>query len=133
MNTKPEYIYRLGNRAKDLALTREADYLTGLSFQDEPVGRHFLTLSVENLEKNGFIVRPDAGERINNIWTGEAWIEPNSGESWYFGEGHVSVWHADKLYWDQWYEADKKLKGKPEISEELTFFAQSIVKGGTTS
>ena len=60
MTVKPEYIYRLGSRAKDLALTRESDYLTGLSFQDEPVGRHFLTLSVENLEKNGFIVRPDA-------------------------------------------------------------------------
>jgi len=123
------YIFRLGSRVKDLALTRRADYLTGLSFRNEPFGRYYLALNVTMLEDNGFIVRPDGGQLMTNIMTGEPYIEPNSGEQLEFDEGHVSVWYPNQVYWYAWYQADLANKGKPDISEQLAFFAQAIVKG----
>ena len=124
-----KFIYRLGDREKDLALTRPADHLTGLSFRDQPFGRHFLTLDVSILQANGFMVREDSGQKMTNIWTGEPFIEPNSGEQLTLDQGHVSVWHPDKAYWDSWYQADLQNKGKPDISKQLAYFAEAIVKG----
>jgi len=123
------YVYRLGTREKDLALTRHADYLTGLSFRDEPFGRYYLSLDVSILEENGFTVRPDGKQLMTNIWTNEPYIEPNSGEQLSFDEGHVSVWYPDHDYWLQWYKTDLVNKGKPDISSQLEFFARAIVKG----
>ena len=123
------YIYRLGTREKDLALTRHADYLTGLSFRDEPFGKFYLTMDVSTLEDNGFIIRSDGKQLMTNIWTGEPYIEPNSGEQLEFDEGHVSVWYPNQVYWYSWFQADLANKGNPDISEQLAFFAQAIVRG----
>jgi len=125
---KPEYIYRLGARIKDLALIRPGDYITGISFYNEPFGRDYSKLSVAILEENGFVVRPDGNQLMTDIFTGEPYIEPNSGLQLSFPEGHVSVWYPDKDYWTAWYEADLQNKGNPDISKQLLFFAKAIVQ-----
>jgi hypothetical protein len=123
----PEFIYRLGTRVKDLSLHRYGDYLTGLSFRDEPFGKQYLTLSVKTLLANGFVVRRDGGLPMTVIWNGEPYIEPNSGEHLTFDEGHVSVWHPEKEYFEAWHKADAQNYGKPEVSKQLAFFALAIV------
>ena len=125
---KPEFIYRLGSRIRDLALTRPADYVTTLSFYDEPFGKQYLKLSVAILEENGFIVRTDGDELMADVFTNEPYIEPNSGMQLTFPEGHVSVWYPDKAYWTAWYKADTANKGNPNVSKQLEFFAKAIVK-----
>lgn len=87
----PEFIYRSGERIKDLALFRPLEWLTGLSFRDYPYGVTCLKLNVQTLLINGFVVRFDGGQLITHLWTDEPYIEPNSGERLHFDEGHVSV------------------------------------------
>ena len=103
--------------------------MTGLSFRDTPFGHHYLTLSVDTLKNNGFIVRPDGEQLMTNIWTGEPYIELNSGEQLRFDAGHVSVWYPDHDFWLAWYKADLANKGKLDVSSQLTFFAQAIIEG----
>jgi hypothetical protein len=129
---KPEFIYRLGSRIRDLALTRPADYVTGLSFYDVPFGKQYLKLSVAILEENGFIVRTDADELMADVFTNEPYIEPNSGMQLTFPEGHVSVWHPDKEYWAAWYKADTANKGNQNISKQVEFLAKAIVQEDIT-
>ena len=121
------YIYRLGSKPKDLALTRPADAITGISFSAEPYGKKTLKLSVAILESEGFVVREDGGQKMVNVFTGEPYIEPNSGENLEFPEGHVSVWHPDEAYWKAWHEADLANKNKPDVSSQLLKFAKAIV------
>jgi hypothetical protein len=128
---KPEFIYRLGSHIKHLSLVRPADYITGLSFHHEPFGKQYFRFSVVILEKNGFIVRPDADELMTDIFTDEPYIEPNSGMQLSFPEGHISVWYPDKAYWTTWYEADVANKGNQNLSKQLEFFAKAIVQEDT--
>jgi hypothetical protein len=121
------FIYRTGSKPKDLALTRSADSITGISFSDEPFGKKTLKLSVAILEAEGFIVRRDGGQKMTNVFTGEPYIKPNSGENLEFPEGHVSVWYPDEDYWKAWYEADLANKNKPDVSSQLLKFAKAIV------
>jgi hypothetical protein len=124
MTDTPKYIYRQGSRVKDLALTRNIDFLTGLSFYDEPVGK----LNVQTLIQNGFHVRSDGETLVKQLFTDATYIEPNSDESMYFPEGHVAVWHPTPEYWQKWYDNDKLNHGKVDISEQLAFFALAIEK-----
>jgi hypothetical protein len=128
MTDLPEYLYRFGSRVKDLALIRQTDWLTGLSFYDTPFGKEYSTLMVKTLIANGFVVKRDGGELVRVLWSGEIFIEPNSGESLHFPENHVSVWHPDRAFWDAWYEADTKTKNTPEISKQLAYFALARVQ-----
>lgn len=128
MSDLPKYIYRQGNRVKDLALKSNIDFVTGLSFFDHPVGRTSIKLDVQTLIQNGFKVRPDGNELVKQIFTDEVYIEPNSAESITFPEGHVTVWHPETKYWQTWYNKDRANYGKSEISEELAYFALAIVK-----
>ena len=61
MSELPQFVYRMGNRVKDLVLNKKRDFLTGLSLYDEPTANEYLKLSVKTLLANGFIVRPDEG------------------------------------------------------------------------
>jgi hypothetical protein len=128
MTELPKYIYRMGNRVKDLALNKNRDFLTGLSFFDEPTANACLKLSVETLQTNGFIVRPDAGKIASHLFDEQVYIEPNYGESIPFPNNHVTVWYPDKKYWQVWYENDLANRGTDKISEQLAFFALAIVR-----
>jgi hypothetical protein len=65
----PEFIYRSGERVKDLALFRHVDLLTGISFRDYPYGAKYIKLSVQTLLANGFVVRPDENQLMTQLWT----------------------------------------------------------------
>jgi hypothetical protein len=124
----PEFIYRSGRSLKALSLHRTVDWLTGLSFRDYPYSKEYLQLEVRLLINHGFIVRPDTDTLMTIVHTNDPYIEPNTGEQWAFDEGHVSVWHPDKVYWDEWHEADKINWNKPDISPQLRYIAQAVVK-----
>ncbi len=119
----PEFIYRIGTRTKDLALTKRADWFTGFSFSTETFASAYLTLSVQTLIANGFVVKLDTGLLTTIWWSGEPYIEPNSGEQLVYPENHISVWYPDKAFWDAWYEADLKMRNTRDISTQLAFFA----------
>jgi hypothetical protein len=124
----PEFIYRSGGRIKTLALVRQVDWQTGLSFRSESYSQQYVKLRVKTLVDNGFIVRPDAGKPVKLLWTDELYIEPNSEEPINYDDEHVSVWHPDKQFWDAWYQADLKNKDKEEISTQLGYFALAVVE-----
>ena len=128
MADMPEFIYRSGGRIKALSVHRHTDWLTGLSFRDYAYTREYIQIDVGQLLRNGFVVRPDAGQLMTNRWSGEPYIEPNSGEQLRFDEGHVSVWHPDTAYWNAWHEADLQNINTERVSQQLLFFAQAIVK-----
>lgn len=128
MSDLPEYIYRQGNRVKDLALKRKIDLLTGLSFYDYPIGKMSLKLDVQTLIQNGFVVRPDGKQPVKQLFTDEIYIEPNVSEPINFPDNHVTVWYPEPEYWQTWYKNDKANYGKTDISEELAYFALAIVK-----
>jgi hypothetical protein len=115
---EPQYIYRFGSGPKAVQLHKDSDWMTGLSFLDYNVGTN-LKFSVPNLRGHGYIVRPDAGMLITNLWTGDPYVEPNSGESGFrFPAGHVTVYYPDKQYWDEWHQADVANFGRPQISAQ---------------
>ena len=118
----PEFIYRIGTRVKDLALVRHVDWLTGFSFSTETFVAPYLTLSIQTLLANGFAIKLDSGLLTTIWWSGEPYIEPNSGEQLVYPENHISVWYPDKAFWDAWYEADLKARNSREISTQLAFF-----------
>lgn len=125
--TQSEFIYRLGSRVKDLALTRRSDWLTGLSFRDQPFGKTYLKLSVALLTENGFVVKPDGGQPMWKIWQDEPYLEPNTGLQLEFDMGHVSVWHSDQSFWNAWYQADVANQNSNKISMQLAYFARAVV------
>jgi hypothetical protein len=117
---KSDLIYRLGRNAKSLALVRESDWQTGLSFLDYPYGTEYLTFRVSVLTANGYIVRADGGELITNVWTNEPYIGPyDDGIQQRYPESHVSIWHRNQLLWNSWYEADRANYNLPTVSQYL--------------
>jgi hypothetical protein len=106
------YIYKFGNRKKDLALDKYRDWLTGLSFTGEPFGQSF-KFNVKQLADAGFMVRPDGNQPVTLLWSEDLYIEPNSGSHLNFPQDHVSVWHPDRQYWDEWFRIDSLNKKYP--------------------
>lgn len=131
MTVLSKYVYRMGNRIKDLALNKKRDLLTGLSLFDEATVNDNLRLSTETLISNGFMVRPDAGKIVTHLFDDSQYIEPNSGEIISFPENHVTIWYPDKKFWQEWYENDLANRGTDRISEQLAFFALAIVRDET--
>lgn len=120
-----DFIYRAPSRgAKSLSLHREQDWLTGLSFLDYPYGITVIKFSVAKLREAGYAVINDSlqSARLLPHFGATLYIEPNSGESWSYPEGHHTVYHPDKAYWDAWHQADAANLNTPEVSEPLKLF-----------
>jgi hypothetical protein len=119
-NGDSELIYRQGpQRPKSLSLHRPQDWRTGLSFTDAaPVGTA-LMFRTSRLTTAGFVVRPDGGELVSTLWSGEPLIDPRTGQQAIFPEHHVTVYHSDRDYWDRWHEVDRANKGLPNLSPQL--------------
>lgn len=116
----PTFIYRQGpDRAKSLSLHRAQDWAAGLSFTVAPLVGAFVTFSASVLSAAGYIVRPDGGELVRTLWDDEPVIDARTGEQATFPGGHVTVYHSDRRYWDQWYQADLSNKGTPVVSPQL--------------
>jgi hypothetical protein len=121
-----EIIYRVvtTSTAKGVSIHQRAIYQTGLSFQaTRPQVGRFLAYRSQVLIDNHFIVEPDGGESAKNVWTGEIYIEPNSGLDVLYPDDHVSVWHENHDYWLKWHLADAANVGNPTgISRQLADF-----------
>ncbi len=115
------FIYRSGgHRVKAVALHRPQDWETGLSFSAScPAGETCTKFRTSTLQAHGYIVRPDGGTPVTKLWTGVPVLDPETGRQRMFGTGHVTVYHSDREYWNQWHEADKANAGTAENSWQV--------------
>jgi hypothetical protein len=103
------YIFRLGkDRPKNVALSRQKDWITGLSFTtmkpDKEVDGPYLTFSSEKLEQAGFVVRFDkARDLAIDVHTGQAPDASYNLPPTRFKKGHVTVYFSDMTQWDDWH------------------------------
>jgi RHS repeat-associated protein len=114
-----EYIYRrAGNdrrfRVQDCRLSREADFLTGLSFENTKPSTPHGRFNVNRLVKAGYLVRFDGGELIYTLFTNEPYIV--DGRHRKFGPSHVSLYLQDERSWEDWYNTDLSYKGTSAAS-----------------
>lgn len=116
----PEVIYRQGPaRAKSLSLHRARDWATGLSFTAAPPSGDYIVFRSSTLRAAGFVVRPDGGNPVYELWEGNPVIDPRTGQQAVFPSGHVTVYHHDRAYWDRWHQTDLANKGTPTIAPQL--------------
>lgn len=63
------YIYRAGpDKPKTLSLHRPQDWKTGLSFFETPPAGAFIKITVADLIAAGYVVRPDGGLPVYELW-----------------------------------------------------------------
>ena len=118
-----DFIYRAGpDKAKTVSLHRPQDWETGLSFTDYPLPGYSIRYRGSVLRAAGFMVRPDGGQPVYKLWTGEPVIDHRTGQQAIFPTGHVTVYHEDRQYWDQWHQADLANKGTDRVSPQLQAF-----------
>jgi len=119
---KGAYIYRLGAyRRQTVALRREIDWQTGLSFNfAQPTSPH-VKIRVVNLLAIGFIVKPDGGTEVTNVRDGKP--IPGGGT---FGPGHASVYLSDMGRWDKWYEEEQSNVGVPGDQQKFSSETENI-------
>jgi len=108
--TRPDdediYIYRRGNpnSPKAVALYRDDDHFSGLSFSTLKPNERYLKYGVRKLTKAGYNVRFDrAGSEVKNVLTGEL---PGIESKLYgrtYGNNHVTVSIPDRSRWDNWF------------------------------
>ncbi len=116
----PEFIYRQGpDRAKSLSLHRQQDWATGLSFTDSPPPGGSIRFRSSTLRAAGYVVRPDQGQPVYTLWDGAHIIDPRTGQQAVFPQGHVTVYHQERDYWNRWHRADLANKGTPSISTQF--------------
>ena len=122
--SKGEYIYRKGrrNNVKSVAITREQDWVTGLSFGYEKPREEHVKFSVAKLLSAGYVVRPDGGTPVLDVHTGSPLSDAERARlgirNSNFGGDHVSVYLPDMKRWDAWYQEDMKFKGVQGASPE---------------
>jgi RHS repeat-associated protein len=104
------------NSPKSVALRREVDWRTGLSFSTVKPRTAHVTYQVRTLLTAGFIVKPDGGEHSVDVHT----LQPLP-ELGVRAPDHVAVWLADLTLWDAWYQAEQALKGTPVYSPMTLF------------
>jgi hypothetical protein len=116
------FVYRQGeDKPKTVALRREIDWQTGLSFQYKKPPSPYIKFRVLTLLVAGYIVRPDVpGTAVTDVHDGRP-IQPSRT----YGPDHVTVYLPDMSRWDAWYEAEQKLKGVPggASAETLALYA----------
>lgn len=120
-----EFIYRPAERGpKDFTLHRNRDYLTGLSFLNNPYTMSSLRFSVRQLrEEGGYIVVNDGGQiaRLLPFFNGLPYQDPyaEAGETITLDDGHYTLYHPDWDYWKSWHEADAANLYTPRVSEQV--------------
>ena len=118
-----DLIYRAGpSKPKTVSLHRPQDWETGLSFTDHPPLGASIRFRSRVLQAAGFVVRPDGGQLVYKIWGDEPVIDSRTGQQAVFPTGHVTVYHSDQQYWQQWYQADVANKGTERVSPQLQVF-----------
>jgi hypothetical protein len=122
----PKFIYRVvsTHTAKGVSIHSPGNFQTGLSFTElKPQLGEFVAYRVNVLVANGYRIKRDGAQTAINMWTGETYIEPNSGLTVPLPSHHVSVWHSDYGYWREWHEADLANIGTSDVSwQQFTFF-----------
>jgi hypothetical protein len=122
--TLPDRIYRrawYGNHPKSIALRRESDYHTGLSFTTLPPSEGpYFVYSVEKLEREGFAIALNGEMAVVSMWdTGWA-LRDQVGNIRQYSQDHVSVYH-DHDRWLVWYQAELAINGNGSSSESERF------------
>ncbi len=117
---------RYGNRAKSVALRRESDYHTGLSFSQKlPLDQPYFVYRIVDLEEAGYKVEPDAGEVIVSKWDSHWTLRDASGAVRRYGVGHVSI-YQDHPEWRAWYEAELMVGGDGSSPTSRRFYAMAL-------
>ncbi len=101
-------------KPKSVALRRELDWVSGLSFSTTiPVRKSYVTYDVQTLLANGYTVRFDSGYAITDLHTGQP-PDPQKYPTLQrvFGKNHVSVYLPDMTEWDEWYQAEQMTKAQ---------------------
>jgi hypothetical protein len=114
---------RQGMRAKSVALRREDDWDTGLSFTSRPPqARLYLVYRIIILEGFSFTVEFDGGQAIVGRRTGTPFLTQDDQPRFYSAR-HTSIYRQD-LTWDAWYKAEQDNFGQPTTSfySEAFFF-----------
>jgi len=133
-NRQPERIYRqawYGRHPKSVALRRESDYHTGLSFSlTPPAEGPFLVYVVERLELEGYTIEVDGGKAVVSRWGADWVLRDRAGKIRTYGADHVSVFH-DYERWREWYQAELAVGGNGSSQESQHFFdlAESYQEG----
>jgi RHS repeat-associated protein len=115
---EPEFIYRNGNRMKDLSLHRTRDWETGLSFSDRPPAGPYIRFRASILQGNGYVVRRDGGTIVVKLWGQGPYFDP-TGQPATFPSGHITVYHGSREYWDAWHQADLANLNTPRVSAQI--------------
>jgi RHS repeat-associated protein len=108
------------NSPKSVALRREKDWRTGLSFSAIKPKVPHLTYRVKTLLTAGFVIKPDGKEFSVDVHTLQPLPEFDLRQP-----GHVSVWFVSLDVWDAWYKEEEALKGTP-IYSPMTLFLHSL-------
>lgn len=101
-------------KPKSVALRRELDWISGLSFSTiVPVRKPYVIYDVQTLRANGYAVRFDGGQAITDLHT----RQPPDPQKYptlqrVFGKNHVSVYLPDMAEWDKWYQAEQMTKAQ---------------------
>lgn len=123
--TNDDVIYRqawYGNRPKSLALRRESDYHTGLSFSTEqPLETPFFVYRVSTLTEAGYTVEYDGTKAIISKWNPKWILKDKHGHVRKYGKDHVSV-YREQDYWQKWYEAEQAVGGDGSTTYSQKFF-----------
>jgi len=117
--TEPDIIYREGkNKAKTLRLYRQKDWESGLSFSIiQP--SEYIKFSAAKLSANGYVVRYDKlNSIVYNVFTGNPVIGSDGQPETFDKIGHVTVYHQNKAYWDDWYTQEQQYTGTPNFSQQ---------------
>jgi RHS repeat-associated protein len=113
-----EFIYREGNKARNLRLHRIEDKKTGLSFFSEalPEWSGFIKFRVATLRAHGYTVQFDANKpsRMLPFYGGDLYMGVNITLHMY----HVTVFIDERTTWEQWYDEEQKYKGTEDCSDK---------------
>jgi hypothetical protein len=94
-----------------VALRRESDYQTGLSFTvTPPTEGPCFVYGVGTLEKEGYTVEVDGGKQVISRWDPGWVVHDHDGQIRIYAEDHASVYH-EHGYWRAWYEAELQVNG----------------------
>jgi hypothetical protein len=122
---QPAEIYReawYGNRPKSVALRREGDYHTGLSFStQQPDERPYLVYLVARLEEAGFAVEFNGGKVVVSKWDTDWKALDAKGRVRHYSKYHASI-YRDQDYWKRWYDAEKIEGGNGSTGQSQALF-----------
>lgn len=118
-------IYRqawYGNRPKSVALRRESDYHTGLSFSTKQPGDvPFFVYHVSLLIEAEYSVTFNGSQVIVSKWDPGWILKDKQGRARIYGKDHVSV-ISDQDTWSRWYQAELAVGGDGSTSFSRSFF-----------